>query len=204
MKKTLSAVTLLALLASVLFTSCRDVETYAEMKEKENAYIKSFIKDHDINVITEEQFIANDSTTDVDRNEYVYFKNDGLYMQIARKGEGREQRDGENRSYLFRFVEVSVASRDTTCGNLYSAMPDKMTCKRTGDSYSGTFTQGYMLATYSSVPEGWFSMFPYITPGRPNDKGSCVRLIIPDGLGTSTAISSVQAFYYEINIMPEP
>lgn len=204
MKKLSLSLSLLALVAALSLTSCRDYETYAEQKEKEIKNIKSFIRDHGITVISEAEFYANDTTTNVDRNEFVKFEDTGIYMQIARKGEGRAQADGENRSYLFRYVEVNVATRDTVTGNLYSAIPDRMTCRRNGDTYTGTFTQGYMLQAYKSVPAGWLTFFPFITPGRPNDKGANVKIIIPDDYGHSTSVTTVAAYYYDISIMPEP
>ena len=54
---------------ATLLQSCDDGETYAEMKEKERDAINRFIKNNSvvgpINVITESQFYAQDSTTDV-------------------------------------------------------------------------------------------------------------------------------------------
>ena len=51
------------------------------MKEKEIKTIKEYIKEQGIEVITFQEFIANDSVTDVARNEYVEI--DGVYMQIV-------------------------------------------------------------------------------------------------------------------------
>ena len=53
--------------------SCDDVETYAEMKEKEKAHIDDFIKDHNIKVITKEEF-EKDTVTNVEENEFVLFE----------------------------------------------------------------------------------------------------------------------------------
>ena len=213
MKKTFltlafSAFTMLTL----LLVGCDDYETYAEQKEKEYKNINAFIEDNGINLITFEQFCAQDSMTDVSKNEYVPITVSttsgtcDVYMQIVRKGEGRYQRKGENRNMLVRYYEYSVADRDTVTGNIYAQAPDEFTCKRTGDTYSGTFTYGYMLSIYSSstVPTGWLAPMPYIRPGRPNDKGAYVKLIVPHDAGTSTAQSYVTAYFYEINFMPAP
>lgn len=211
MKKYYSLAMILLLGAVALqLAGCREDETYAEQKEKERKYIQSFLDDggidgREIKVISYADFCAQDSTTDASKNEYVLFEDKGVYMQIIRKGEGRAQKKGENRNYLCRYIEYSLADADTTSGNLYSTAPDKFICKRTGDSYSASFTYGYMYATYgSAVPTGWLVAMPYLTPGRPNDKGAKVRLIIPHSEGTSTAAQHVKPYYYEITLLPEP
>ena len=58
-------------LLSLLFIACDDTVTYSEMKEKEIETIKNFIKEQGINVISYQEFIANDTVTNVERNEYV-------------------------------------------------------------------------------------------------------------------------------------
>ena len=73
---------LLAALFTLLFTSCDDTVTYSEMKEKEREAVKKYLDSEGIRVISYEKFIANDSVTDVARNEYVEV--DEVYMQIVR------------------------------------------------------------------------------------------------------------------------
>jgi len=210
------------LLLGLTLSSCREYETYEEMKEKEDNAIAEFIADggvdgREIKVISEEEFYAQDSTTNAELNEYVLFKQTGVYMQIVRKGEGRMHEKGENRNYLARYIEVSVADRDTMTVNLYDARPEQLTVRRTGDTFTGSFTYGRMLSTYSSVssssiysstssifPEGWLVPFRYITPGRPNDKAAKVRIIAPHDYGTNLAKQQIYATFYEITIMPEP
>ena len=68
---------------ATLWCSCDDVETYAEMKEKERAYIDDFIKDQGIKVITKEDF-ETDTITSVEDNEFVLFEDKGVYMLIDR------------------------------------------------------------------------------------------------------------------------
>ena len=133
--------TLLALCA-VAFCSCEDYETYAEQKEKEKRHINDFIREQGIKVIDRETFFANDSTTDVEKNEFVLFEDKGVYMQIVRKGEGRMMEEGERGVFLTRYIEYNIASGDTISGNLYASIPDKFTCERDGDTFSASFTQG--------------------------------------------------------------
>jgi hypothetical protein len=202
MKKTIY-IALWTLLAVVL-GSCQDYETYAEQKEKERNHINDFIAEHGIKVIDMETFIANDSTTDVSKNEYVLFDDKGVYMQIVRKGEGEMMQDGDRGVFMARYLEYNIADADTISGNLYAATPDYFTCERKGDTYSASFTQGYMYGIYgSAVPKGWLLPLSYITPGRPNDKAAKVRLIVPHGEGTSLAAQYVYPTYYEITYIPE-
>ena len=52
-------------LLGLVFQSCNNGKTYAEMKEEEREAIKRFIEREDINVISFEQFQEQDSTTNV-------------------------------------------------------------------------------------------------------------------------------------------
>lgn len=188
---------------ATLWCSCDDVETYAEMKEKEKAHIEDFISDQGITVITKAEF-EKDTITDIENNEFVLFEDKGVYMQIVRRGEGKVMEDGDRTVFMARYLEQNIETGDTISANLY-ASPDYFTCKREGDSFTASFTQGYMLNVYgsSAVPSGWLVPFSYITPGRPNDKGAKVRLIVPHGQGTTTASQYVYPTYYEITYIPE-
>lgn len=194
----------LALLSAMVWCSCEDYETYAEQKEKEKNHIYDFIDEQGITVIDMETFEANGQVTDTAKNEFVLFEDKGVYMQIVRKGEGEMMEPGDRGVFMARYLEYNIADGDTISGNLYASTPDKFTCQRDGDTFSASFTQGYMYAIYgSAVPKGWLLPFSYITPGRPNDKAAKVRLIVPHGEGTSTAAQYVYPTYYEITYIPE-
>jgi len=194
----------MALLSAVVWCSCEDYETYAEQKEKEKNHIYDFIDEQGIKVIDMETFEANGQVTDTAKNEFVLFEDKGVYMQIVRKGEGEMMESGDRGVFMARYLEYNIADGDTISGNLYASTPDKFTCERKGDTFSASFTQGYMYAIYgSAVPKGWLLPFSYITPGRPNDKAAKVRLIVPHGEGTSTAAQYVYPTYYEITYIPE-
>ena len=202
MKKTF-LISLIALL-TIGFSSCKEYETYADQKEKERKHINEFIKDQGIKVISKEAFEAKGQMTDTATNEFVLFEDKGIYMQIVRKGEGEMMKDGTRGVYLTRYLEYNIAEGDTISGNLYSSVPDKFICERKGDTFSASFTYGYMYGIYgSSVPKGWMLPLSYITPGRPNDKAAKVRLIVPHGESTSLAAQYVYPTYYEITYIPE-
>ena len=73
----------LSLLAFGLgFQACDDGKTYAEMLDEEKDGINDFIKKEGIKVISQSEFYAQDSTTNVEENEYVQLAS-GVYMQIV-------------------------------------------------------------------------------------------------------------------------
>ncbi len=196
-------ISLLALFA-VLLCSCEDYETYAEQKEKEKAHIEDYIKRNGIHVIDMETFEDNGYMTDTAKNEFVLFGDKGVYMQIVRKGEGEMMKDGDRVVFMPRYLEYNIASGDTISGNLYASTLDKFTCERKGDTFSASFTQGYMYGIYGSVvPSGWLLPLSYVNLGRPNDKAAKVRLIVPHSEGTSVAAQYVYPTYYEITYIPE-
>jgi hypothetical protein len=59
---------------------------YTKAKEKERIAISNFIMDRGISIISEKQFLERNYTTDVQKNEYVYLAESGVYLQIVRKG----------------------------------------------------------------------------------------------------------------------
>ena len=65
-------------LSALVFAACSDTETYADQKKKERSAINRYITNQKIKVISEEQFFAQDTTTDVSKNEYVLFESSGV------------------------------------------------------------------------------------------------------------------------------
>ena len=65
----------------ISFVACEDDVTYSDMKEKEVDAVNRFVKENGIKIISYEQFVANDSTTDVSKNEFVEI--DDVYLQIV-------------------------------------------------------------------------------------------------------------------------
>ena len=198
---------LLLPLLALFFVACDDEVSYSDMKERETRAVKEFIRSEGINVISFNYFIKNDSTTDVENNEYVII--DDVYMQIVRNPKGvegaRQMRDGETLNVMARFVEYNISEADTILGNVFdSDNPDYMRVKLDHGSYSATFTNGYMAITYgSAVPTGWLTPLPYIYFTRRQSQTAKVRLIVPHTKGTSTASSYVYPCFYEITFIPE-
>ncbi|MBR3619749.1 MAG: DUF4827 domain-containing protein [Bacteroidaceae bacterium] len=201
-------------------TSCSDGETYAEKKEKEKKNIARFLEDNDfvgkINVIEEEQFYAQDSTTDVSKNQFVLFNDDGVYMQIVRKSNGptivelaKARTDSTvTRPLLCKFLEYDIQNGDTTYTNFYMpSIVDKMQCtyNHFGRSYSASFTSGLMLSKYNSiVPKGWLKPLDFIRLTKVAGEEAKVRLIVPHSSGTTNASGKVMPFYYEITYQLSP
>lgn len=125
-------------------------------KEKERNAISKFISDSSIYVISEEQFIQQGMTTNLENNEFVKFDKNGVYMQIVRPGCGSMLLDGQKCNLVCRFSEFnllvdSVDARNNTAA--YAAMPDIMYVSRTGSNFTAAFLSGVMYQRYTaSVP----------------------------------------------------
>lgn len=207
--------------AMACFCACDDDDSYAERVKRERKQISSFLQNGvqimaddssgylldipgNIKVISESEFYANDSTTDVENNEYVLFTGTGVYMQIVRKGNGSKLEDGETAYILNRYTEFNIAgdSIQSTNNTLYYATyPDKMSCANSGGIFTATFTSGVMTSLYSaSVPSGWLIPLTYINLGRQtSEEGiALVRLIVPSSEGQVDASNNIYPCFYEL------
>lgn len=202
----------LALLAcAALFTlmSCDDTESYADQKKKERSAIRSYIAKENIKVITEKEFHAQDSTTDVSKNEYVLFETTGVYMQIIREGCGEKLKNGETATVICRFKEWNLLTDSLQLANNIENsslnFPDLMSVKNTSGTFKASFIQGssvmYSIYGSGSVPAGWLAPLSYIKIGRPAKPGeeiAKVKLIVPHTQGHQYASSGVYPCLYEI------
>lgn len=204
----LIASALLIFMSAVMIVSCDDYETYADQKDKERDAIAQYIKDQGIKVISEDEFIKNDTITDTLKNEYVLFGTTGVYMQIVNRGCGSVLQKDESTSVLARFVEYNILERHYTLSNIdpyYHSIPEKFDIRNvSGSFYASLNTESSLLySTYnnSSVPAGWLVPFSYIKLGRPSKEGddiAHVRLIVPHDQGHSSATASVYPCQYDI------
>ncbi len=213
-----------------VFGACNDGETYAEQKEKERDAIAAFLKRDavvmesetdtlihigKINVISESQFYQQDSTTNVEKNEYVLFKSTGVYMQILSKGPGEKLKSGETKRVYCRYTEYNIMadSLQTTNNSFYwEPRPDIIEANNTSGTISGSFVMGEagwgaMYTSYGdkSVPSGWLVPFTYINIGRQNTAQPIakVRLIVPHSQGQKDASNRVYPCFYEISYQEE-
>lgn len=222
-KKILSFLPLLLLVLCFVQISCDDDDSYADKEKRERRAISSFLQRGatvisseatadtvlyvaPINVISEADFAAHDSTTDVSRNEYVLLGTSGVYMQIVRKGMGSKLKNGETAKIVCRYIEYNIMgdSLQTTNRNLYYiAVPDEMTVQNTLGTLTGSFLSGVMKNYYgtTNVPEGWLVPLHYVNLARPaadENATAKVRIIVPHSSGTTTASTGVYACFYEI------
>ena len=177
------------------FQACDDTMTYAEMKEREDDAISAFIRDSNIVVISQSEFHAKDSTTDVSRNEYVQLAS-GVYMQIVDRGiEGDTVRN--NDEVLVRFTEYDILDNYLTYSNKeVSYMVDSYRYTESSTSIAGIFMPDSYYSSYfgsTAVPAGWLVPWDYIY------NRAHVKLIVPSDMGSSTAMSSVIPYYYDIS-----
>lgn len=204
-KNNIICITILSLFA-VLFQACDDSVTYSEMQEKERVAVKDFIKEKGINIISYEDFINNDSVTDIANNEFVEI--DGVYMQIVQNPKGepdaRRINDGETRNILVRYYEYNIQDGDTISGNVFAGEADEMLVTNTSGTYSATFTSGVMVGVYgNAVPSGWLVPFDFLYFIRRSSKLAKVNLIVPHKHGTVTATTYVYPCFYQITFQPE-
>lgn len=194
---------ILSLLCLASFVACNDYETYGEKKDKERKTIREFIAKDGINVISEKTFHEQGDVTDTARNEFVYLDNTGVYMQIVREGCGTKLQDGENCDLMVRFLEMCLQDSTALYNDTSPYDADIMNIRKSGSTYTATFTQGLMYSSYgTTVPSGWLVPFGYIKVGRdghsPDEQISKVRLIVPHSQGHTTATTYVYPYYYEI------
>jgi hypothetical protein len=201
----------------LLFTGCEKYETYTDMKEKEQDAINNFLVSSRIQVIDEATFEAQGQTTDIDKNQFVRFDRNGVYMQIVRKGCGTKLENKKADQLVCRFLEQNfmtgsiVIRNDIRAFITLSGMGtvdvsqylDKMNVTRNGTTITASFVSGMMYQYHgsASVPGGWLVPLHYINVGYPEKDGdevAKVRLIVPHSQGTADASSSVEPYYYEV------
>lgn len=225
LQKCLGVALIVGLFSSVL-CACHDEDTYAELRKTEKAQIANFIQHgtkvidkengktilevDPIKVISESEFFANDTTTNVEENEYVLLAGSGVYMQIIRKGVGERLQDDENCSVLCRYTELNIASDTIQSSNTLAATTEekyeRMNVRKANGLITAEFTVteplGIMYTLYgSSVPSGWIHPLQFIKLGRQNsEEGEVakVRIIVPSTEGQRDALNNIYPCFYEI------
>ncbi len=213
--------------ASLAFVACDDEETYAEQKEKERKAVSAFLardplvltnqngdtllNTAKIKVISQTEFEAQDSTTNVEENEYVLFGSSGVYMQIVRQGTGEKLQDGESARLICRYWEYNILgdSLQSLDNNFYYATnPEILDVSNNSGTITASFNievngGGAMYHRYQStvVPNGWIVPLSYVNIGRQTDAENGiakVRMIVPHSQGTSDATNNVYPCFYEV------
>lgn len=212
--------------AATALWSCDDDETYADQKEKERKAIASFLNRDlklldaqgdtllnmgKIKVISELQFLEQDSTTNLDENEYVLFTNTGVYMQIVRKGPGKPIKSGETKRVICRYYEYNILGDSLQTSNqtpYWATNPEVLDVSNNSGTINASFNTSlngggamYMIYKNVSVPNGWLVPLNYINLGRQKagDEGIAkVRIIVPHSEGQTDATNNVYPCFYEI------
>lgn len=216
---------LLAFTIFLLFSCGSTDKTYGEQKEHEREVVSSFINRNvvmmlgadtlldlgKIKVITEEEFDKQDSTTNVEENEFVLFSSTGIYMQIVREGAGKRIEHGESRRLICRFWEYNIMGDSLQLTNRiqqYATRPEYMNVSNNSGYINGSFdltvpTGSLVYSTYgdSNVPDGWLKPLEYVKIGpqtSDDTRIAKVRLIVPHSSGHSHATASVYPCFYEL------
>lgn len=200
---------LLVLLSISILAACSDSESYADKVKRERAAISKYLSDSNVTVISEDQFKAQDSTTDVSKNEFVLIKSNGVYLQIIRKGCGDKIEDGETVPVLCRFSERNLLTDSIQLANnvvSMSAWVEKMSVTNNSGTFTASFentSSSLMYNAYgsTSVPGGWLTPLSYINVGRQSDADdeiAKVRVIVPHSQGQYYASMNVYPCLYDI------
>ena len=115
--KKYSYIIALLLAAVILMAGCEKYETYSDMKKKEQDAIERFIADRGIQVIDQTTFDAQGCKTDLEKNQYVKFTRNGVYMQIVREGCGSVLEENKTVNVLCRFSERNIQTGDIVVRN---------------------------------------------------------------------------------------
>ena len=234
MKKFLFIVIAFAALFSM--AACNDSETYADQRNRERDSINAFLRNEKITVINEKQFkerweakktnpaiVLTD--TSAEKNEYVLFESNGIYMQIVEQGCGDYIQQGKSEEVLVRFDEYNINTRanisdESLClsNNLpaYSYYIDKLKITNTSGTFTGmlvepkksVFGLAYNYSSYtgsysSTIPSGWLTPFSWVKIGRGNAEGekiAHVHLLIPHTYGSTQASANVNAYFYDMTL----
>lgn len=206
--KKLFSLLIIALCGSFVLASCNKYETYADQKKKENSAINAYLANNKVKVISEETFAAQGYTTDTEKNEFVLFDSNGIYLQIIRKGCGNPLKNGETSEILVRFDEYNLLSDSLQLSNnnlYFSSIVERMNVTNTLGTYTGSFdaSGSIMYSAYQSqsVPAGWLFPLTYINVGRPikdDDEIAKVRVIVPSAQGHRLASQNVYPCLYDL------
>ena len=232
MKKFLFAIMAFAALFSL--AACNDTETYKEQRDRELDSISSFLRHENVKVISEEEFKSRwekkqkDNSvvltdTSKNKNEYVLFNSNGIYMQVLDMGCGDYIQKGETTDVLVRFYEYNLGLKAAICNEslqltnntvVYSYMLDEMSVTNNSGTFTGSFdtSNSLMAATYNSstyygtsgtVPSGWLIPYSWVKIGRPKSDSehvAHVRILVPHSYGTTAASGSVYACLHDMTL----
>ena len=170
MRKILYVVVSLVAIGMTIW-SCDDYEDYSELRDYELSAVSRFVDNPSfgeimgkkINVISEKEFLK-DTITDVSKNEFVLLEN-GVYMQIVRRGCGSVLKNGEKAAVLCRYKEYNINERNDSAVLVsfnddpvkYQSLYDKIDVVNN----SGTFKKSWSLteesdASPSKTPHSMF------------------------------------------------
>ncbi|MBR5576074.1 MAG: DUF4827 domain-containing protein [Bacteroidaceae bacterium] len=216
----------LFIIAVFAIVSCSSEEkTYGEQKKQEREVVSRFINRNvvmmigndtllnlgKIKVITEEEFDLQDSTTNVENNEFVLFTQSGVYMQIVREGNGKRIEPGESRRLACRFWEYNMMGDSLQLTNRvmkFAVNPEIINVSNNSGYISGSFdltvpTGSLIYKAYgdTQVPDGWLKALEFLRVGpqtTDENRIAKVRLIVPHSSGHSHATASVYPCFYEL------
>ncbi len=183
----------------IVFSACSKSKTYAERLADERKAINKYIKANNIKVITFDEFVEQDSVTNVDKNEYVELQNK-VYLQIVEKGREQAVDTFASGDQLYiRFKEFDIMEKyETIRSNVETAFPDIFNYRINRGEVFGEFIEGQMISNnIRSVPAGWLISMRFA------HKGASLKVIVPSKMGHMGASNSVLPYFYELREIDE-
>jgi len=172
--KRISKLLLVTFLGSLIFSSCSDTKTYAELLKDEKVVMADYIKRNKIHVLS--SFPADDAWGE---NDYV-LTSSGLYFHMVSPGTGTDTLE-LNDLVVPRFVQYTLGVE-----------PDTISNWNTIDfPYPTTFHYG----AYTEVCVAWHEAAGYMKKNE-----SEAKLIVPSKLAFNNYMMSVTPLGYNFKI----
>lgn len=211
MKKFITVAVAMMLLGATLI-SCDNNKTYAEQLEEENKAVEKYFGDSAVSVISLEAFMKNDKKTKSkaagDKIDEFVDLNNGVYMQIIKQGEAKDENKFVNGDdVLVRYKETNVQTGKLGTFNIYleEYAKNESTYLTPGlfrynididNTATGTFVQQPYLwqlnSRGKSVPNGWLVVLPYLYDG------ASLNIMVKSKLGHDYAQQQVIPYLYYI------
>ena len=183
-----------------IFQSCSKTRTYADRLADEKKAIDRYTKKNKIQTISYDEFIANDTVTDITKNQYVELQT-GLYMQIIVRGDKMDDKFKfkDRNEITVRFSEYNIMEEyETNVGNTNNPFfVDAFVLTIRDSGIRGEFVdRGNMLEIYGSkaVPSGWLIPLEYLR------SGAHIKLIVSSKLGHTLSSQQVYPYAYDLKL----
>lgn len=167
----------------IFFGACSDSETYADKVNQEKKYIKDFLNEHNVEVLSE--YPSNG----VFKSNQFYLDASGVYINVVDSGNGKRASTYSNVYYRFTdAMWLPAEDSDTLSLVDISTQPLEF---RYGDAVSYSYSSSYDYRYYYLCPGA-------VVPLKYVGEGAVVKLLIPfkSTTGSAYQTSSYSTLYH--------